>query len=190
MLISVIPLPRSYWALVVRHLLGLACQALGSYDEALDNFMRALELRQKYGDLRGCIAVYGNLADLHRVAENLPAAASACSAALRLSKEIAYPSGYEWGFSQTGMILATAHPQEAARFFGVAEQARATAALTVWPGWGDSAAEIERVRTALGDMAYAAAFDAGRALEPEAAVAKALELLSTFTGEDSLRHSV
>lgn len=172
------------------NLLGVVCQAQGSYDEALDNFMRALELRHLYGDRRGCIAVYSNLADLHRVAGNLPDAASACSVILRLSSEIDYPSGYEWGFSETAMLLTAAHPEQAARFFGAAEQVRTAAALADWPGWGSSAAAIDRVRAALGETAFAAAFDAGRALAREVAVAEALAQLTMFTVGQTLRHTL
>ena len=163
------------------NLLGMIDQAEGKGSDALRHYTRALEIRREQNDRRGCVAILDNMANLHTTMGNLRAAAAACSETLQLAHEIAYPTGYEWGFGEAVLILAETQPEATARLFGAIDRLHTTFALTVWPGLeSDRAAAANRARQTLGDPAYTAAFEQGRELTTDAAVAEALAALATI----------
>jgi len=69
--------------------------------------------------------------------------------------------------------------ERAARLFGAADRLRETISrpfpANEWDSDADYAAEIARVRTALGEKAFVAAWEQGRAMTVEQAVTLALE---------------
>ena len=108
-------------------------------------------------------------------------AATQCRAALELAHRISYFGGVVEGLEALGIVLCDlGQMSSAARMFGVAESLRASmaggiprSALPTRLTLIDQA--MATLRAGLGDDTFASAFEAGRALPLDEAVAEALE---------------
>lgn len=80
-----------------------------------------------------------------------------------------------------GMVGFLGQPEQAARLFGAASAAFETAGTSIWPvDRVDYDRNLVAVRARLGDVAFTTAWETGRALPPEQAVAEAIEIAAAL----------
>jgi predicted ATPase/DNA-binding CsgD family transcriptional regulator len=82
-----------------------------------------------------------------------------------------------------GMVGLLGQPEQAARLFGAASAAIEAAGTSIWPvDRVDYERNLAAVRARLGDVAFAAAWETGRALPPARAVAEATVIAAELKG--------
>jgi predicted ATPase/transcriptional regulator with XRE-family HTH domain len=146
--------------------LGSVAHAQGAYAEAAACWEEALQLRRALGNRRGAMAMQVSLASAAWASGDLSTAVAQLVEALRQARELQYGQGYHWCLLIAGNIASSAGRAElAARLFGAADALASSHQLRIWP---ETLADYERsaaaARAALGEAAFAAAWEAGRAL--------------------------
>jgi hypothetical protein len=93
------------------------------------------------------------------------------------------------GIGGLARLAVTSQPVEAARLFGAADAIRDGLAMPLSPSEQEAIEAItSRLRVALGDDGFAAAWDDGRGLSPDEALAAALSL-RVDTAESTTPHA-
>ncbi|MEO7911235.1 MAG: tetratricopeptide repeat protein [Roseiflexaceae bacterium] len=158
--------------------LGHTALIMGNYGEATARFVVALELRRASGDRRGCIAILGNLGLVALLQGDGARGQMYYQDVLTGAQALDYPEGICWGLE--GLACVAVHVGEAKRacqLLGAAEALHKSGGFVIDPLQNvilDPA--VERARAQLGDDAFATAWDSGRALTLEQALAEALAL--------------
>jgi non-specific serine/threonine protein kinase len=157
---------------------GVLAQLQGEWEQAVACYAESLAIFRELG-AKEMIAL-----DLHNLAGALlhqgdAQRAAACFAeGLALSRDIGFRYGIAMSLAGVaGVAAAHGHPERSARLFGAAEALFDAIGQAVEPGDRveyDHNAAI--ARTQLGDRAFAAAWEAGRTMPLEQAIAEALEL--------------
>jgi non-specific serine/threonine protein kinase len=160
---------------VLLALAGVA-RAEGARAEARRRCAEALAIRRALGDRRGVALVLHDQGALAVEEADAPQAAAHFREGLALFGEVGDRHGMAWCLAGlAGTAAAAGAPARAARLFGAAAPWLPGAAVVVHPV--DPAAReraLDAVRARLGGAAFAAAWDAGRAMPLEEAVAYAL----------------
>jgi predicted ATPase/transcriptional regulator with XRE-family HTH domain/Tfp pilus assembly protein PilF len=171
---------RLAWTL---NLLGLTAQLRGAYDRAAQLHEESLaHFPSDYGGLREAYLGLGACAlGLGQIAES----ARWLVQGLVLSKKVGEPSRIAWCLASLGSAAALDEkPERAARLWGAAEALRTTIGCRPAPG---ARATYERAismaRAQLGEKAFAMAWEQGRALTVEQALAEALAVADTAPGQ-------
>jgi non-specific serine/threonine protein kinase len=159
-------------------LAGLAQVALlrGNLDQSSAYFTESLAICRRVGsDLWAGFQLFG-LSYIARLQGDLAGATRLAHEQLTTWRGLGVPRYLARCLENIGLIAAAAkRGTQAARLLGAAEALRATVGERQAPHWQ---AEIEReiacTREALGESQWSAAFDAGRSLSLEEAVAEAL----------------
>jgi non-specific serine/threonine protein kinase len=160
---------------VLLALAGVA-RAEGARAEARRCCAEALGIRRALGDKRGVALVLHDLGALAAEEADAPQAAAHFREGLALFRDVGDRHGVAWCLTGLAGVAAAGAPARAARLFGAATPWLPCAATVVHPA--DPAAReraVDAVRARLGGAAFAAAWDAGRAMPLEEAVAYALE---------------
>lgn len=165
---------RMVWMLDV---LGLVALAERDYTRAKEIFAQALPLATASGDQRYFAGLRANLATAALGERDFAAAADYARASLKIGA----PLAMRRGISRTLEILACVaaegdEPERAARLFGAAEALGEAEGLVQWSGVERAMYEQElpALRAALGESGFTAAWEAGRGMSLEAAVALGL----------------
>lgn len=157
---------------------GQILSALGQPARAVALCGEALELRQRLGDRRGTIAVLVSIATPTFDLEGHRRAYGYLRAALALTNELSYAQGYAWVLNTAAQIAVRAGEIErAARLLGAEEAYIQAQQIPLWPEERHFVAQVwARAIAAIGEAAAVAAWQAGRVLELEQALALALPL--------------
>lgn len=163
-------------AALARHGLALVAYRRGEYERTAALFMEALAEWSSVGHLWGLAGcVPGHLGDLDRRLGNARAAAAKYRDSLALHRSQGDWENVAWNLIGLAAVAARSEPEKAARLLGAAAVLKEPPAAPLGP---DERMDHERVtaetRSILGDAAFAAALEAGRA-RPEAVVAAVLE---------------
>jgi predicted ATPase/DNA-binding CsgD family transcriptional regulator len=158
---------------------GVLAQLQGDWERAKEFFAESLAIFREVGDKEKTVMGLHNLgcAVLHQGDE--PRAGVCFAEGLALSREIG--SRYSIATHLAGMagMAAQGHPERSARLFGAAETMLDSLGIVVEPM---DRAEYDRnaavARNQLGADAFAAAWEAGRAMTPEQAIEDALAFVS------------
>jgi len=156
---------------------GVIAQLQGDWECAMTCYAEGLAILREVADKEMTTVVLHNFggAVLH---QGDAVRAAACFAeGLALSREIGYRYGIAFNLAgMAGVMAAQGHPDRAARLFGAAEALFDAMGQVVE---SQDRAEYDRnaavARTQLGEEAFAVAWEVGRALTMEQAVAEALE---------------
>jgi tetratricopeptide (TPR) repeat protein len=153
-------------------------RAEGDYEQArkivLDNFEEII-----WSDMRR-VEVLHLLGEAALALGNLAEASARCRESLLVCRKVGMV-GYTAMLLRLFAALAVAQeqPERAARLFGAEESLRGRHALSLPPiHAADVASQVAAIREALGEHALATAWEAGRAMMEEQAVAYALEVTS------------
>jgi Tfp pilus assembly protein PilF len=149
----------------------------GDHVQAHALFDQALALRRELGDNAGVAASRAHLGDLASAQGEHERAATFYRDALDLlhpaDDRVVAASCLE---GLAAIASAAGHPERAARLYGAgATLRRGTFVLNVWDERVARERQVEAVRAALGEAAFAAAWGAGQAMTPEQAIADALD---------------
>jgi predicted ATPase/transcriptional regulator with XRE-family HTH domain len=156
---------------------GALAQQEGDHAQAHALFQEALTLWQDLGDTTGVAAALAHLGDLAAVQDDHERAAALYREGLNLlrgSADRATTAACLEGLAAVAM--AAGRWDRAARLFGASTTLRTGAfVLYVWDERATRDRQVDVVRTALGEEPFARAWEAGKALSPEQAIAAALE---------------
>ncbi len=158
------------------HWLGVAIGSLDDDAGAIAHIEMAIERFRRLGDLRQiCIALW-NFAGSTRGLGDLPRAREAFTESLALAQRL----GYRWHgglclVELAGVAVESGAPEQAAWLLGAAEVLRKTAGSPMRPVVQTHHDEVmARAREVLGEADFVAAWNAGAALTPDEAIARAL----------------
>ena len=164
-----------------RHSLGGLALREGNPVEAAQQYAHALCLRRRLGDSLGVAGTLGGLSQVALAQSDYSAAADYARETLRLFDA----AGQRWTASLSLEILgkitfAQGQPDREVRLLSAALAVRERYGFAVPPAERDAKkAQIAGMRAGLGDAAFSAAWDEGRALTWEEAVAYALSAASS-----------
>jgi non-specific serine/threonine protein kinase len=156
--------------------LGTVAFFFSDYDQAQTYYEESLALHKELGDKWGVAVLLFNLGEAAAIQGGYREAEELYRESLPILSEI----GDKGAIAQCLEGLAGAHggqhrPLHAARLFGAAEALReATGAPLAAGDRANYESQVESVRGALGEEQFASAWDDGRAMQYEAAVALAL----------------
>ena len=165
--------------------LGVDAEARGDYARARALYEEALTLQREAGDTQSIAIYLGNLGEIARDQADHLAAAEYYREALTVWATLKD----RWNTTATldGVAMLVhdrGRPERAARLFGATAVFRESVGA---PLPANERADYERyvaaVRLALGNEAFTAAWEAGRALQLDAAIAEALALTEALAGE-------
>jgi len=162
--------------LVLQAVENLAMNALGRGDDAEavrwaeEGFARAHALAQPWSIARA-LFIMGMLA---YKGGDPAGAATAAQESLAIHWQEGHRYNVMWRLDFVAVLAADLSPERAARLFGAAEGLRDEFGMPLHGNWDDRDPAVARIRAALGEEAFAAAWAAGRALPLDGAVAEAL----------------
>ena len=156
----------------------------GEYDAARPLLEEALSIARSFGDSVLLAGIHGNFGELAERSGDARAALLENRAALRLyweTRELYYAG---LGLDSVAVAVRRWAPEQTARLLGAAEAAREAMGVTL-PVTGQELHDrgVAETRAALGEAAFAAAWQAGRALPLDEAVADALGLADELAAE-------
>jgi tetratricopeptide (TPR) repeat protein len=158
---------------------GLGCTALmmRSFEEAEARFAEALELRRAIGDRRGCQAILCNLGNVALLQDDSVRGRMHYQEALVVAQALDYSDGICGGFQGLATAAALAgEPERATQLLGAAETLAERMGAMVPPDQQIMVDRgVERARAQLSEQAFFTAWNAGRAMPLEQAIAYALE---------------
>jgi predicted ATPase/class 3 adenylate cyclase len=156
--------------------LGNIASAQGDLSRARSLHEECLAVLGRVGDRRGIAIAYSNLGQVARQQCDYGAARAAQQEALRIAQELGDPGGIARGLEHLADVACRRRPHQAARLLAAAAVLREAIGAPL------SAQErpirerlLGAVRAALGEAALDAAWDAGRTMPLEQAIAQALE---------------
>jgi non-specific serine/threonine protein kinase len=152
--------------------LGLVAMAMGDLDAARPLLGESLAIYRALGDRRRAAHVLQGLADLARLEGDHARSARLFSQSLRIYGEIGDQIGVAHCLESLGLVTACAGDHaRAARLLGAAEGCRRMLALPLPPaGLAEHEAAVAIARAGLGEPAFAAAWEAGKAMTSEQAI--------------------
>jgi non-specific serine/threonine protein kinase len=158
--------------------LGEVALRQGDYARAARLVQESLELRRQLGNQWGVGVSLGTLGWVVLRQGDRRQAATHLSASLTLRQEIGDQGGCAWCLERLGEIAqADGQTGKAARLFGAAAGLRRAIGSVIDPADREEYdRRLATLREALGEAQFAAAWEAGRALNLEQAVAYALEV--------------
>jgi len=173
------PYERSslWFAWTLNHL-GHAAQLRGDYQRAAELHQESLECFRSLGDQNfGLPWAYQSLGETALGLGNLPEAARWLAQGLTISQTLSDQASVAWCLAGLGSVAALdEEPERAVRLWGTAERLRQAIGCRPAPA---ARATYERAvalaRAQLGEDAFAAAWEAGRAMSLEEALTYALE---------------
>jgi len=149
----------------------------GDYQRATQLVEESLELRRQLGNKWGIGVSLGILGWVAMREEDWDRAMARLGESLEVRREIGDQSGSAWCLERLAAIaLAQGQTEKAARLFGAGAALRASIRSVIDPV--DQPAydsKLKSLRASLGKERFAAAWDEGRALPLEQAIAYALE---------------
>lgn len=156
--------------------LGIIAWRQGDLERAGDRFTEALALARTMGDQQDISTYLGNVGVVMRQRGELAQAEALFREALAVHRELNDPLGYAQGLENLAATAAVAGQSErTARLAGAAMTIRETIAVPLSPSnREDLEPKLATARAALGEVAWAEAYAAGRALTMEQAIAEAL----------------
>jgi predicted ATPase/Tfp pilus assembly protein PilF len=156
--------------------LGRVAHLLGDESQAQQFFAESLALHRELGDRRGIALVFGNMADALADQGMADEAARHYTESLTLFRALDDRAGI--ADTLEGLACASCargQAERAARLFGAAEGLRATLGAPLWPVYRASYdRDVAATRAQLGELAFGAAWAAGRALTLEQAIDEAM----------------
>jgi non-specific serine/threonine protein kinase len=163
--------------------LGAIAHETGDDDRARELIGRGLKVLEEVGDRRGTAIALSHLADAAIGQRDFSTAFDHLCRSLRLNQEIAEPGAIAFVLVRFAHLAAArSHAASALRLAGAAAALRERAETALAPAvQGRLDDQIAPARRALGSRADAA-FDDGRALSIEAAIAEALALAPPASG--------
>jgi non-specific serine/threonine protein kinase len=172
------------WRLArVTHYLGEVARAEGSDATAQTRYDESLALYRQLGEPSMVASVLHNLGYVAQHRGDLPGSVAYFSEGLTVAREHAAqrPIGYCLA-GLAGTVGLMGEPERAARLFGAADALLDSIDATVWP---IDRAEQERnqsaIRARLSENVFAAAWEAGHTLSPEAVMREASAAISAVT---------
>jgi non-specific serine/threonine protein kinase len=170
--------------LVLNHL-GVIAWGRGQTEQALEHWKAALAIQREIGDLWGAAVALSFLGIAACESGDLKSAFAMHQESLTYFWEFRNAEDIAHGLSNMAMVLVAAgSPERAARLFGAADSARAVVGSTVKePERSIFNRYVRQSQDALGAEAFAAAWNAGRALGLEDAVAEAMLPVEATRGE-------
>ena len=163
--------------------LGVVARRRGEFDLAASLFEASLAKGRGAGNELGIARTLSNLGHVAADQQDHPRAVALYRESLALQAEVGDPRGITWSLERMAAEPVTWQwPEQAARLFGAADAARDTARLPLPPAgrdWYDHA--VAEVRDRLGEPAFRAAWDAGRALPLPQAIAEAMALIDEIS---------
>jgi tetratricopeptide (TPR) repeat protein len=156
------------------HGMGGVARAMGDGDEARRWYAESLAIARELGDRQAAAAT---LCSMARVAEDPAESRALLRESLGHRRELGDRSGMvECLEGMAALALATGAPERAARLFGAAASIREQLRAPILPMERDLQEQaVQRTRAVLGEEAFTAAWEQGRALTLEAAAAQAAE---------------
>jgi predicted ATPase/DNA-binding CsgD family transcriptional regulator len=168
------------------NVLGLTLFEQGAIDRAAAAFEEALRGFRQHGNAYGAGYVLTNLAKIARMRGDYPRATALFVESLRARWEFGDKMGIEGCLRGLARIAVLANQLErAARLFGAAEALRETVGAASLRHHLRHDQAIDQVRAGLGDVRFAEAWAAGRALPLHDAVAEALQASVDASGQSS-----
>jgi non-specific serine/threonine protein kinase len=170
--------------LVLNHL-GVVAWGRGQTGQALEHWETALAIQREIGDLWGAAVALIFLGIAACESGDLERAFAMNRESLTYFWEYRNAEDIAHGLSNMAMVLVAAgYPERSARLFGAADSARAVVGSTVKePERSIFNRYIEQCQNALEADAFTAAWNAGRALVLEDAVAEAMLPVETTRGD-------
>jgi predicted ATPase/class 3 adenylate cyclase len=156
--------------------LGIIAWRQGDLERAGDRFTEALALARAMGDQQDISTYLGNVGSLMRQRGELAQADALFRETLALYRELGDPLGCAQGLEKLATSAAVAgQPERAARLAGAAMTIRETITVPHSPSdREDLESGLAAARAALGEVAWATVFAAGRALSLQDAIIEAL----------------
>jgi predicted ATPase/class 3 adenylate cyclase len=172
-------LGEGFWIGIIASNLGIIAARLGDLERSTDLLEENLALARQRGDQVSVAISLGNLADVLRARGDRQRAVTCYRVSLALSVELEFIELVAQVLAGIGVMAADeGQVAQAARLFGAATSLAATIGAPIDPVLPDALeAAITTVCAVLGEEAFAAAWEAGRALSLEDAVAEALSLI-------------
>jgi len=162
-------------------LVGSQAWLCGDLSAAQEHFERALSILRAIGARTAEADSLRALAGLANARGDLEMARTLYLDAFAASKEHGDPSYLD---DIAIMAMALSSLENAARFAGGADALRSAFGLAVWPTERERVHEYrERLRAMLGKVYYDAAYEAGRALDPDGVVTMTREWLQKLNGD-------
>jgi len=157
--------------------LGDTAHQRGAYRSAEALYAESAALRRVMGDRRGAAAQISNVGNMVLRQGDVARATSLQRESLSIFGEIGWEQGIGWTLLHLAACAnALDRHERVARLLGAEEQIRTAIGYQIWP---DSRVTYERLiaatRAALGEVGFAAAWTAGRAMSIEQTSAYALE---------------
>jgi predicted ATPase/class 3 adenylate cyclase len=162
--------------------LGRVAYLEGNLQRAEARFAAVVAIERQAGDLLWLAYDLGNLAAIRRRQGNLPQTFELLREAFTILRSVGERGWPLMVFSErqllvlAGALAMAGHDEHAARYLGAGTALYAMSGIT-WSALdqADIEAAVAPARAALGEERWAAAFDAGRALSLEEAIAEALD---------------
>jgi non-specific serine/threonine protein kinase len=157
--------------------LALAIYAQGDYPLARQRCEESLAIEREIGYRRGIALSLSNLASMAYDHDDYEAARAGGVESLEIQRDLGDRLGVTYSLERLAMLAARADPARGARLWGAAERMREEIRAPLAPQ--DRARydrEVAAARRALGEDAFARAWEAGREMTPEEAVGLALEM--------------
>jgi tetratricopeptide (TPR) repeat protein len=163
---------------VVLNSMGNVAGKLDDHARAVTLFQESLALGRELGEKRLIAIVLVNLGNSAQAQGNAAQAAAQYAESLTLCQAIGLPWLVAYGLEgMAGVSKAQGQPEQAAHLFGAAAALREAISAPLPPA--DHARHdhaVAAVRVALGEDAFAAAWEAGRTMPLEQAVAEAISM--------------
>jgi hypothetical protein len=152
----------------------------GDFSAAQGHYERSLSILRAVGARTAEADPLRALAGLAIARSDIDMARTLFLDAFAASKEHGDPSYLD---DIATMAMALSSPEDAARFAGAADSLRSVFGLALWPTERARVHECrERCRAMLGKVCYDAAYEAGRALDPDGVVRMTREWLQKLDG--------
>jgi non-specific serine/threonine protein kinase len=156
--------------------LGETAYIRGDLERAAAYYEEALACTRQVGDVAGLHVMLGNLGNIARRQGDLARAMRLCREALQSTHELRDPRSIAECLDGIGnLVVAEGHEQLGVRLLGASAAVRDAIGAPALPHEREELdASLRDARKALGEAAYVAAYNAGRALSLDDAVAEAL----------------
>ncbi|MDQ5825029.1 MAG: tetratricopeptide repeat protein [Chloroflexota bacterium] len=155
---------------------GAIAYSQGNHAEAKAAYTEALHLFEEFGDRQSVAMMQNNLGEIALAQSSLSEATAYFKDAMLLLKEIGNKAGVAGCLDGLAQVAAAdGRPEQAARLFGAADAlTQATGEAVPVANRGEYTQTVSGVRDSLGERAFEAAWDVGREMSLEEAVAYAL----------------
>ena len=159
--------------------MGIIFLKRGDYEQCQLMLEESLDINQRTGNRRGVSYVLNRLGRCLHYQGDEPKARSYLSSGLKLIREAGDPDDIAYHMLTIGVLLGTqGYPEKFARLFGFAEKIFPdTSKVFMTPPRTEVEQYPEAARGALGEAAYTAAYESGKQLSLDEAVAYALKEL-------------